>query len=84
MKSIKTILKVVLATVCISGYAQDFSDPKYAMWGDTPEERQQNILNSNFFKEACDNKDYVGATRYLQELIAKCPKASENTRYLKV
>lgn len=79
MKKFKFFLSAACALMAVATYAQDFSDPKYAKWGDTPEERQQNILNSNFFKEACDNKDYVGATRYLQELIAKCPKASENT-----
>ena len=79
MKKFKFLLSAACAVMAVATYAQDFSDPKYAIWGDTPEERQQNILNSNFFKEACDNKDYDGATRYLQELLAKCPKASENT-----
>lgn len=79
MKKFKFLLSAAFAFMAVATYAQDFSDPKYAIWGDTPEERQQNILNSNFFKEACDNKDYDGATRYLQELLAKCPKASENT-----
>ena len=43
------------------------------------EARQQNILNSNFLKESCDNKDYNAAAHYLKELLDKCPKASENT-----
>ena len=58
---------------------QDFSDPKYAVWGDTPQEREQNILNSNFLKESLDNKDYNAAAHYLKELLDKCPKASQNT-----
>ena len=78
MKSIKTILTVVLATVCISGYAQDFSDPRYAKWGDTPEQRRENILNSTFLKESIDNRDYAAATGYLKALVEKCPTASEN------
>lgn len=78
MKSIKTILNVVLATVCISGYAQDFSDPRYAKWGDTPEQRRENILNSTFLKESIDNRDYAAATGYLKALVEKCPTASEN------
>lgn len=79
MKKSNIILSAAFAFLAVATYAQDFSDPKYAMWGDTPEERQQNILNSNFLKEACDNKDYDGAVQYLQALLANCPKASENT-----
>ena len=79
MKNVKFLLSAACALFACSALAQDFSDPKYAIWGDTPEERQQNILNSNFLKESCDNKDYDAATHYLQELLAKCPKASENT-----
>lgn len=79
MKKFKFYLSAAFAFLAVATYAQDFSDPKYAIWGDTPEERQQNILNSNFFKEACDNRDYDGATQYLQALLANCPKASENT-----
>ena len=79
MKNVKFLLSAACALFACSALAQDFSDPKYAIWGDTPEERQQNILNSNFLKESCDNKDYDAAAHYLQELLAKCPKASENT-----
>lgn len=78
MKSIRTILTVALAAVCISGYAQDFSDPRYAKWGDTPEQRKENILNSTFLKESIDNRDYGSATNYLKALVEKCPTASEN------
>lgn len=79
MKKFKFFLSAAFAMLAVATYAQDLSDPKYAIWGDTPEERQQNILNSNFLKEACDNKDYDSATQYLQALLANCPKASENT-----
>ena len=79
MKNVKFLLTAACSLFAFAALAQDFSDPKYAIWGDTPEERQQNILNSNFLKESCDNKDYDAATHYLQELLAKCPKASENT-----
>ena len=50
MKKFKFLLSAACAVMAVATYAQDFSDPKYAIWGDTPEERQQNILNSNFFK----------------------------------
>ena len=80
MKNVKFLLSAVCALCAVAAMAQqDFSDPKYAAWGDTPEERQQNILNSNFLKESCDNKDYNAAAHYLKELLDKCPKASENT-----
>ena len=79
MKNVKFLLSAACALFACSALAQDFSDPKYAIWGDTPEERQQNILNSNFLKESCDNKDYNAAAHYLKELLDKCPKASENT-----
>lgn len=80
MKNVKFLLSAACALFAVAAMAQqDFSDPKYAVWGDTPEERQQNILNSNFLKESCDNKDYNAAAHYLKELLDKCPKASENT-----
>ena len=79
MKNVKFLLSAACALAVFVATAQDFSDPKYAIWGDTPEERQQNILNSNFLKESCDNKDYDAAAHYLKELLDKCPKASENT-----
>lgn len=79
MKNVKILLSAVLAVAAATATAQDFSDPKYAKWGDTPEERQENILSSNFLKESCDNKDYNAAAGYLQKLIAGCPGASENT-----
>ncbi len=80
MKNVKFLLSAACALFAVAAMAQqDFSDPKYAAWGDTPDERQQNILNSNFLKESCDNKDYNAAAHYLKELLDKCPKASENT-----
>lgn len=79
MKNVKFLLTAACSLFAFAALAQDFSDPKYAIWGDTPEERQQNILNSNFLKESCDNKDYNAAAHYLKELLDKCPKASENT-----
>ncbi len=73
------MLSAACALFAYAASAQDFSDPKYAVWGDTPEERQENILNSNFLKEACDNRDYNQAAHYLKELMDKCPRASVNT-----
>ena len=80
MKNVKFLLSAACALFAVAAMAQqDFSDPKYAVWGDTPQEREQNILNSNFLKESLDNKDYNAAAHYLKELLDKCPKASQNT-----
>lgn len=80
MKNVKFLLSAACALFAVAAMAQqDFSDPKYAVWGDTPQEREQNILNSNFLKESLDNKDYNAAGHYLKELLDKAPKASQNT-----
>ena len=80
MKNVKFLLSAVCALFAVAAMAQqDFSDPKYAAWGDTPEERQQNILHSHFLQESCDNPDDTAAAHDLKELLDKCPKASENT-----
>ncbi|MDE7005895.1 lipopolysaccharide assembly protein LapB [uncultured Alistipes sp.] len=79
MKNVRFILVAAAAFCAVSVSAQqDFSGPQYAKWGDTPEAREKNILNSNFLKEACDNKDYNAAAQHLRELIEACPDASEN------
>ena len=58
MKNVKFLLSAACALFAVAAMAQqDFSDPKYAVWGDTPQEREQNILNSNFLKESLDNPD---------------------------
>lgn len=79
MKNVKFLLSAACAFFAVSTMAQDFSSPQYAKWGDTVEEREQNILNSNFLKESCDNKDYNAAAHYLKALIEKRPDASVNT-----
>ncbi len=81
MKTKKILLSAAfafLATTSLMAQSQDFSDPKWAKWG-KPEEREANVLNSNFLKEACDNRDYNLAAHYLQLLLEKCPSASMNT-----
>lgn len=76
MKNVKIWLSAVLAFAGVAAMAQDLSDPKYAVWGETVQEREQNLLNSNFLKEACDNRNYDQAAHYFKELIDKCPEAS--------
>lgn len=79
MKAIKILLSAVMALAGVTAYAQqDFSDPRYAKWGETPEERKDNIMISSFLKEEVDNRNFNSAAAHLQHLLAKCPAASEN------
>ena len=79
MKSFKLILAAAFAVVGLSATAQvNFDDPKYAVWGETADERKQNMLDNQFMKEAVDNRNYNLAAKYLQSLLEKCPKASQN------
>lgn len=78
MKSIKLVLTVALATLTLSAMAQDFSDPAYAKWGDTPEVRKSNILASQYLKEEIGNHHFDEASKLLHQLISSCPKATEN------
>lgn len=78
MKNIKVLLSAAFVAVSLSAAAQDFSDPQYAKWGETPEERRENIVNSQFLKESIDNQQYDLASGYFKSLIAKCPTASQN------
>ena len=79
MKISKLVLSLAFALVAISTFAQDFSDPQYAKWGDTPEARRENILASTFLKEELANRNYNQAAHFLQVLLKNCPAASENT-----
>ena len=78
MKAIKFLIVAAFAAVATSAVAQDFNDPKYAKWGNTPEERKENILASSYLKEEVANRNFNSAARYLQQLLAACPDASEN------
>ncbi len=79
MKNVKSLLSATFALFAFAAIAQDFSDPKFAVWGETVEERRQNMLTSSFLKEACDNKNYNQGSAYFKELIEKCPAATMNT-----
>ncbi|MDE6570581.1 MAG: enzyme of heme biosynthesis [Alistipes sp.] len=78
MKSIRILLSVACVWAVAVSWAQDFSDPKYAKWGTTPEERKENMMNSSFLKEEVSNRNYNQAAAYFQSLVAKCPTATEN------
>ena len=73
MKAVKLFIGLAFALVASSASAQDFSDPQYAKWGETPEQRKENILASTFLKEEMANRNYPQATIYLQQLLKNCP-----------
>lgn len=79
MKITKFILGLAFVSIVSSVAAQDFSDPQYAKWGDSPEQRRENILAATFLKEEIANRNYGQAAKYLQQLLERCPGASENT-----
>lgn len=79
MKISKLFLGLAFALIASSTTAQDFSDPQYAKWGDTPENRRENILASTFLKEELANRNFNQAAHFLQQLLKNCPAASENT-----
>ena len=78
MKAIKFLIVSAMAVMAATAVAQDFNDPKYAKWGATPEERKENVLASSYLKEEIANRHFDSAAAYLQQLLAKCPAASEN------
>ncbi|WP_300107897.1 enzyme of heme biosynthesis [uncultured Alistipes sp.] len=79
MKCVKVLLSTALMFAAAVSVAQDFSDPRFAAWGDTPEQRKENILTSNLLKEAVDARDYDMAAVYFQTLAQQAPSASEAT-----
>ncbi|MDE7069421.1 MAG: enzyme of heme biosynthesis [Alistipes sp.] len=79
MNRVKILLSAAMAFVATAATAQDFSDPRYAPWGDTPELRKENILTSNLLKEAVAARDYDAAAGYFRTLAEQAPTASEAT-----
>lgn len=78
MRRVKFLLTAVLAIASFCVMAQDLSGDAYAMWGETVEEREANILRSQFLKEAIQNKNYNEAAEHFQYLVAHAPKAAES------
>lgn len=74
---IKMILALAVAgMIASSAQAQEFGPE----WGEnaTAEQRHQNALTFNYYKDAYDNKNYDQALIYLKDLLEKCPKARVN------
>ncbi|MFR9651929.1 MAG: enzyme of heme biosynthesis [Rikenellaceae bacterium] len=80
MKKIKLTLIAILSVIALSTQAQqmDFSDDrKFGKYGATPEERKENMLKLQYFREAIETKNYEKAAAYLHELLKSAPQASE-------
>jgi tetratricopeptide (TPR) repeat protein len=79
MKSIsKLALIAVVALVggVYSASAQShLEDPRY---GNTPEERTENLKILNFLRDEINNKNYKDAAVYLKEIMNTAPSASSN------
>lgn len=79
----KTILKfAVTAAIVLSAgvsavYAQGnhLEDPRY---GNTPEERTENLKKLNFLRDEVNNKNYNDAAVYLKDIMNTAPAASSN------
>lgn len=78
MKNIKILLSLACAAVVFGSSAQDFSLPQYAKWGDTPENRKENILTNSYLGEAVNNRSYDEAAGYFQRLVEQAPTGSVN------
>ncbi len=80
MRTFRLLLAFAFASVVFTSEAQvDYNDPQWAAYGETAAERETNMLNGSFLKEALDNKDYNSAATYLKLMLDNAPKASDAT-----
>ncbi len=78
MKTFRLLLALAFASVVFTSEAQvDYNDPQWASYGATAAEREANMLNNSFLREALENKDYNSAAGYLKLLIDNAPKAND-------
>lgn len=75
--------KFFLVLVCAIGvnslaFSQDFSDPRYARFGEEVADRSANVLLLNYFRDAYGTKSYDDALVLMHQIIERCPKASLN------
>ena len=77
MKNVKFLLSAACTFFAVAAMAQqDFSGPQYAKWGDTPEEREKNILKQQLPQGVVREPQLRCAAHYLKELLNSCPDAS--------
>lgn len=74
----KFLLSAVLAFAGMAAVAQDLSGEAYAKWGETVEQRRENMLRNSFLKEALANKNYDEAASHYLYLVATVPTAAES------
>ena len=68
---LRTIVLCAAVAAAVSVSAQSWKeDPRY---GNTPEEREENVKILNFFNDAWDAKNYDDANKYLAHLLEKAP-----------
>lgn len=78
MKSLKIAFMAALALLAAGAQAQTPSlGPQ---WGEnaTPEERHENALRFNFYRDAYNSQRYDDALGYLPDLIEKSPRGAQN------
>ncbi len=77
INSIKNIVAVVAAVVAVSSASAQayLEDPRY---GNSPEERKENVMTLNSFNDYVTTKDYDNALKQLNVLLEKAPKATVN------
>ncbi len=78
MKKMKFLLSAVLAFAGMAAVAQDLSGEAYAKWGETVEQRRENMLRNSFLKEALNNKNYDEAAGHYLYLVQNVPTAAES------
>lgn len=66
---------VAFATVAS---AQDYSDPQFAKYGSTPEQRKENVLKYNYLRDAYNAKQWEAAASYLKGLMETAPEVGQN------
>jgi hypothetical protein len=78
----KSILKLVATVAFLLGAGlysvnaqSHLEDPRY---GDTPEERTENLKILNFLRDEINNKNYDAAALYLKDIMNNAPSASSN------
>ena len=77
MKTIKQLLLIIVATIATTSFAQN-SYLENPNWGENPEDREANVLTFNLFRNAVNAEDIPSAVGFLNELLVKSPKGTEN------
>jgi uncharacterized protein YktA (UPF0223 family) len=77
MNLIKTIVAACATVMAVSSVSAQayLEDPRY---GNSPEERKENVMTLNSFNDYVTTKDYDNALKQLNILLVKAPKATVN------